>query len=182
MRILPILLFAFLLIGCKQQHQTTVVDENKTGTTNLIENTTGKATSYRSKKTKSDKRKYYDTNDQVIYEVKYKSEGFKLRTPSSNLLWKIKLYDDKIKISDNEENLNPFEIKIISKHEAKLVKDGVEIGRIKYDAALGIQQIKDDKVLTLKGKYTPSLLVDMISEIPEIQGSIIKDELARKGY
>jgi hypothetical protein len=61
-------------------------------------------------KEKAEKRKYYN-NGVLSYEVKGSEDGFKLKDAESKLLWKIKLYPDKIKISDNEENTNPFEIK-----------------------------------------------------------------------
>ena len=35
----------------------------------------------------------------------------KVRTPDGKLRWKVKLGDAKIKIADNEENKNPFEVK-----------------------------------------------------------------------
>ncbi|TWP29412.1 hypothetical protein ETU09_02915 [Apibacter muscae] len=61
-------------------------------------------------KEKEGKRKYY-SNGTLTYEVKIKEDTYKLKNSSSKLLWKVKTYPDKIKISDNEENMNPFEIK-----------------------------------------------------------------------
>jgi len=61
-------------------------------------------------KEKAGKRKYY-SNGVLYYEVKGSEDGFKLKNAESKLLWKVKLYPDKIKISDNEENTNPFEVK-----------------------------------------------------------------------
>lgn len=163
-----------MLLGCNNTVQTSQASPD---------NETSISVAYHSKMTKSDKRKYYNENDDVIYEVKYKPEGFKLRTPSSDLLWKIKLYDTKIKISDNEENLNPYEIKLINQYEAKLVKEETEIARIQFDAAQKLLHIKGETEKKLnKESYQPSILVDMISQIPEIQRNIIKEELNRKGY
>ena len=62
---------------------------------------------------KGDKRKYFYEAGNQIAEVKTKdADGFKVRTADGKLLWKIKIAADKIKISDNEENQNPFEIKV----------------------------------------------------------------------
>ncbi len=56
---------------------------------------------------KGEKRKYESV------EVKYGDEGgFKVRTLDGELLWKVKITPEKIKVSDNEENANPFELKI----------------------------------------------------------------------
>jgi hypothetical protein len=55
---------------------------------------------------KGDKRKYESL------EVKFGDEGFKVRTLDGKLLWKVKVTPDKIKVSNNEENQNPFELKI----------------------------------------------------------------------
>src|SRR5436190_18940894 len=55
---------------------------------------------------KGDKRKYESL------EVKFGGEGFKVRTLDGKLLWKVKVTPDKIKVSNNEQNNNPFELKI----------------------------------------------------------------------
>ena len=56
---------------------------------------------------KGEKRKYESV------EVKYgETGGFKVRTLDGKLLWKVKVTPEKIKVSDNEENANPFELKI----------------------------------------------------------------------
>ena len=55
---------------------------------------------------KGDKRKYESL------EVKLGDDGFKVRTLDAKLLWKVKISADKIKVSNNEENKDPFELKI----------------------------------------------------------------------
>jgi len=140
---------------------------------------------YTSKMTKSDKKKYYNANDEVVYEVKYKPKGFKLRSASSELLWKIKLYESKVKISDNEENTNPWEIKMVSSKEAKLVKNETEIARTHYDAETFTQSINFEDTsndTTKKDSYSPSFLVETINDIPKDQQKIIMAELKDKGY
>ena len=57
-------------------------------------------------KLKGDKRKYESV------EVKLGNDGFKVRTLDGKLLWKVKVAADKIKVSNNEENANPYELKI----------------------------------------------------------------------
>lgn len=140
--------------------------------------------SYTSKMTKSDKKKYYN-GETVVYEVKYKPDAFKLRTPSSKLLWKVKLYDTKIKVSDNEENLNPYEIKILGNNSAKLEKNGLVIARTSFNTEANTQDInflESDKSISFSQSYSPILLVKAIDALADDQKEIIMLELADKGY
>jgi hypothetical protein len=127
----------------------------------------------------SGKRKYA-LNGSVIYEVKRSDEGFKLRTEDGKLLWKVKKKDDKIKISDNEENKNPFELKI--RDEKIKVVDATDklLGEVKADAG-GV------KIVDAAGnaKYRSSILkaapyfgVAVIDAIPARERAIIMAELA----
>lgn len=139
-----ILLLFVGLVGCKGNTSVSVNGET-----------------YTSEMTKKDKKKYYDANKNVVYEVKYKDDGFKLRRASSALIWKIKLYDEKIKISDNEENLNPYEIKMLENNEAKLEYNDEVLARTTGDAVE---------------------LVKTIEVMPADQQEIIISELKAKGY
>lgn len=145
LKISAVFLIVFSVFSCKENTKVVAQD----------------GTEYTSKMTKADKKKYFDASDNVVYEVKYKEDGFKLRTASSQLLWKVKLYDDKIKISDNEENLNPYEIKMMEDGETKLVKNDEKISRT---------------------TAAPPTLVNEIKEIAEDQKRIIIAELEAKGY
>jgi len=90
---------------------------------------------------KGEKRKYESV------EVKYGDDGgFKVRTLEGKLLWKVKVTPEKIKVSDNEENANPFELKVKEQKvkvyapgekllgEVRVRGDHVEIGE-KFRAA-----------------------------------------------
>lgn len=69
-----------------------------------------------------EKRKYRrGAGGPPVCEVKPGDAGFKLRTTDGKLLWKVKLADDKIKVSDNEENANPYAIKTKYPDKAKVV-------------------------------------------------------------
>lgn len=81
---------------------------------------------------KNDKTKYYDPSGDVIAEIKYKETGFKLRKPDGTLLWKIKIKDNKIKISDNAENKNPYEIKK-KEGKYKIKRMEQEQGKVTFD-------------------------------------------------
>jgi hypothetical protein len=75
------------------------------------------------------KRKYTLDNGPVFLEVKPHEEGFKVRDANGSLHWKVKIDGDKVKISDNEQNANPFVLKNgkvldASEHELGRVADG----------------------------------------------------------
>ncbi len=83
-------------------------------------------------KRKEDKRKY-EVNGNIISEIKYKEDGFKLRTADGQLKWKVKFGDNKTKISDNEENNNPFEIKVNETGKAKIKQNDKQIAEVTED-------------------------------------------------
>lgn len=94
---------------------------------------------------KGEKRKYSDESGKVINEIKFKDEGFKLRTDKGDLIWKIKYDESKIKISDNEENKNPFSINLKSEENAKLKKEDKEIGKIIFNKEKKNIEVTSDK-------------------------------------
>ena len=128
-------------------------------------------------KNKPDKHKFY-TNGDFTYEVKFKSEGFKLRNKNSELLWKIKIYADKIKVSDNEENLNAFEIKKYAE-KIKIKRNDEELYTIQLkDASI----IANGKVVYTLSANAPSYAYAVIAipEIPEEHKIFILAELLAK--
>ena len=82
---------------------------------------------------KGDKLKYYDQQNSFKMEIKYKDSSFKLRNSSSELLWKVKTYDNKIKLSNNEEMTAPIEIKLKNDQKIVVYKDGTEATTIRID-------------------------------------------------
>lgn len=81
------------------------------------------------------KRKYTIGDGPVLYEIKpdTDSSGFKLRGADGKLRWKVKIAPDKIKISDNEGNDRPFELKVKEPNRVKVVAPvDREIGHVRY--------------------------------------------------
>ncbi len=139
-------------------------------------------TEYQSK-LNGDKRKYAVKSGDIIAEVKYKDDAFKVRKPTGELLWKIKLYDDKVKISNNEENLNGYEIKHSDSGKVKLKKEESTLGEIKLKAESKTVEISSStKSLTIETeKMSLAFGVLLIDEIPENLQYIIFSELIAKG-
>ncbi len=69
---------------------------------------------------KNGKSKYRDPSNQTVYEIKYSDDGFKLRTPTGQLLWKVKYKNSKIKLANNEEMKDAYEIS--QKGESAVIK------------------------------------------------------------
>ncbi|MCU1230343.1 MAG: hypothetical protein JWO97_3227 [Acidobacteria bacterium] len=90
------------------------------------------------------KRKYIE-NGTMIAEVKPgDTGGFKVRSADGKtLLWKVKREADKVKVSDNEENAHPFELK--TKSDRIEIRDGSgkTIGAVRYDAAKHLAIVED---------------------------------------
>ncbi|WP_299838629.1 hypothetical protein [uncultured Tenacibaculum sp.] len=128
-------------------------------------------------KNKPNKHKFYN-NGQMKYEVKFKEEGLKLRDKNSNLLWKVKIYPDKIKISDNEENTNAFVIRPYE-NKIKVKRNEEELYRVTINET---SVIVNDKIsFTLSSaqeNYAIALLA--INEIPDEHKLFLLAELLNK--
>ncbi len=88
------------------------------------------------------KRKYAIEEGAAVAEVKADSGGFKLRSAEGKLLWKVKFADDKIKISDNEENQNPYEIKAKG-DDFRVEESEARLGEVKFYADRNKVKVKD---------------------------------------
>ena len=134
----------------------------------------------RSESKDTEKRKYYNGSNQVA-EVKTKeADGFKVRTTDGKLLWKIKIADGKIKISDNEENQNAYEL--VKKDDgAKIEQNENKLGEVKFYTDRQKIKVKDasDKELFdgNTDKYSVAYGVLLLDKIPEDQRYIILAEL-----
>lgn len=121
---------------------------------------------------KGEKRKYEDV------EVKFGDEGgFKVRTLDGKLLWKVKVTPDKIKVSNNEENQNPYELKI-KDAKVKVYAPG--------DRLLGEVRVRGDHV-DVGGKYRAAGTsadafygVELLDGVPPRERAVIFAELAMK--
>lgn len=130
---------------------------------------------------RGDKRRYRRESDgAVVAEVKSSDSGFKLRTPDGQLLWKVKLSEDKIKISNNEENDRPYVLKtgyadkakVLDASEAELGNVRFQPERIKLKAADGSERFHMDST-----RRSAALGVLLMEAIPQEQRGILMVEL-----
>ncbi|MGE0821721.1 MAG: hypothetical protein AB7G75_10870 [Candidatus Binatia bacterium] len=134
----------------------------------------------------SGKRKYQNAAGETLYEVKYKGDGFKLRTADGRLLWKVKLKAEKIKISNNEENLNPFEIWAEDGQTLKAGASGRELGTVSLIKAPQSVQIygptKQERYRVETPQRTKAYGLLLLEEIPEVERYILMAEFVASGY
>lgn len=128
-------------------------------------------------KSKPDKHKFY-ANGKMKYEVKFKEESLKLRDENSDLLWKVKIYPDKIKISDNEENENAFEVSSYD-DKIKVKRNDEELYKVHLKGS--VVTVNDKKAYKLSSdqeSYVYAILA--IAEIPNEHKLFIIAELLNK--
>jgi len=131
----------------------------------------------------AEKRKYRTSEGRTISGVKFGDDGFKIRDADAKLQWKIKTYETKIKISDNEEGTNPTELKTSNDgKQIKVIEKGVEIATVKFYADRGEMKLKDAKsnetILETKAiKLNSVLAVLAVKRIPINQRAILAAEI-----
>ncbi|MFT5616991.1 MAG: hypothetical protein ACI85I_000207 [Arenicella sp.] len=131
-------------------------------------------------KLKGEKRKYYDGSNQLQNTVKYKSaESFKLRNQDEQLLWKVKIYEDKIKVSNNEEMESPYEVRLYD-DKMKVKRNGEELHVIRFDETDQFTKVGNEYVVREFGKsYALGIL--LIDDIPRKERFLLCAELLKMG-
>jgi hypothetical protein len=134
-----------------------------------------------------DKRRYRNAATGAAFcEVKISDTGFKVRTTDSKLLWKVKVDSDKIKVSDNEENRNPWVLKTKYDDKAKVLDPAEkELGEVKYYRDTGKAKVKDaagsELHVSESGRMSPAFGVSLMSGVPEDYRLIVMAELLSRG-
>ena len=131
----------------------------------------------------SGKRKY-DSASGAVAEVKPGDDGFKVRTPDGKLMWKVKFKEEKIKVSDNEENNNPFVLSL--KHAPRVeVLDSSEhsLGELRVDGST--TSLRDasggERFRVKSAKTSAASAIMLVEKIPLAQRAIIAGELYARG-
>ncbi len=128
------------------------------------------------------KRKYGLEGGSPICEVKSDSNSFKLRSTDGKLLWKVKIDGEKIKISDNEENANPYVLKM-KEDKVKIEENDMEIGEVKfYPDKVKVKNLAGDELFasnTTHRSVAYGLL--LMSKIPPTERGVIMAELFTRG-
>ncbi len=128
---------------------------------------------------KAEKRKYYTTEDQMAFAVKYVDGIFKLRDENDDLLWKVKVYDDYLKISDNEEMDKPFRIAFSDSGKLKVKVNGEEKYVIRFDQSAPRSKAGDYYLVNFKGSLATGVM--LIEDISMKQRLLLAAEVLRLG-
>jgi hypothetical protein len=127
---------------------------------------------------RSDKRKYYNASNAMVYAVKMDDDGFKLRDSNEQLIWKIKLYDDKLKIANNEEMYDAYEVKLRD-GKLKLEKNDSEIRSIRLSETAEWYEVEGKyKVHGFGQSLVAGILI--LDELKDREKFIIAAELAKR--
>ena len=113
------------------------------------------------------------------YAVKFSDDGFKLRDHNEQLLWKVKLYDDKIKVGNNEEMNGAYEIKLREGGKIKLERYESLITELRSDENAPALTVGDFSVEGCSGSLAPAIL--LIKDLKEFEKYILMAELRAKG-
>jgi hypothetical protein len=141
----------------------------------------------RGEEKESGKRKYRIGDGPVLLEAKPgDGGGFKVRMPDGTLRWKVKIGSDKIKVSDNEENRNPFELEPKGNERTKVkAADGHELGAVRFDSRVSRSTVEDASgkaLYTVDGAHpSPAYGVLLLDGIPETQRYVILAEILARG-
>jgi hypothetical protein len=131
------------------------------------------------------KRKYNIGDGPLMFEVKPGDSGFKLRMADGTLRWKVKLAPEKIKVSDNEQNANPYELKMRDGDRIKVVAPGDrELGNVRYDRTASKSRVDDaasKNLFVIEGKQSAAYGVLLLDAIPPPQRYILLAELLSSG-
>jgi hypothetical protein len=147
--------------------------------------TSGASRILRGETNEKDKRKYEWEDGTRVAEVKPNDDGFKVRTPDGKLLWKVKTNPDKVKISNNEENTNPFELEWKGQDRVKVTLGQTELGKMKFYGDRQKVKVKDANERELFESNTnhasAAYGVLLLQTIPKTERYIIMAELLARG-
>jgi hypothetical protein len=135
----------------------------------------------------SGKHKYELEGRGRIAEVKDNDDGFKVRTPDGALLWKVKLNNNKIKISDNEESENPFVLDFKADDRIAVTADDetTDLGKVRLYFGEGRVKVKDaaenERYTSDTSQYSAMYGVLLLDTIPEPERYIIMAEILARG-
>ena len=108
---------------------------------------------------------------------------FKLHAPDGKLLWKVKVTADRVKISDNEENKDPYELRT-KDDGARVERNGVELAEVKFyrDRQKTKVKVQEMEKFDIHGnRYSSAYGVLAIGAIPEQERAILIAELLPRG-
>ncbi len=119
-------------------------------------------------KTKGNKRKYM-MNGALVAAAKGDGDSFKLKNKDGELLWKVKLAPDKIKVSNNEDGNNAYVVK--SRPDGfKVKRNEDELGKVNFYG--------DKKKIKVKGATGDALFKANADESSALWAVLLMTDIA----
>lgn len=150
-----------------------------------IENAAGE-TLLQTKSRPDGKRRYKDLRDQVFVEVKDQDSGFRLEGHDDSLLWKIKRAPDRLKISQNEQNLLPEVLERTAPGLWSLPRNDMVYAKVRHDPKSGWIRVQDDqeevRYQIKDAPFSPLYGVLLIPNMEPRMAYVIMAELWLRGW
>lgn len=132
------------------------------------------------------KRRYKDLRDQVFVEVKDQDSGFRLEGHDDSLLWKIKRAPDRLKISQNEQNLLPEVLERTAPGLWTLSRNELVYAKVRHDPKSGWIRVQDDqeevRYQIQDAPFSPLYGVLLIPNMEPRMAYVIMAELWLRGW
>jgi len=134
-------------------------------------------------KTKGNKRKYMMAGA-LVAAAKGDGERFKLKNKDGELLWKVKLADNKIKVSNNEDGNDAYVVK--SRPAGfKVKRNDDELGKVNFygdKKKIKVKGASGDALFKANADKSSALwAVLLMTDIPEAERYIVMAELGARG-
>lgn len=134
------------------------------------------------------KHRYKDLRNQVFVEVKDQDSGFRLEGHDDTLLWKIKRSPNRLKISQNEQNLLPEVLERTAPNLWTLSRNELIYAKVRHDPDSGWIKVQDDRDAArylIKGATAPFSPLYGVLLIPNMEprmAYVIMAELWLRGW
>ena len=126
-------------------------------------------------------RDYQLDGSSNMYRAADRSYGFKVDTAAGrNTRWKVRLYPDKIKIADNDNDVQPRRIRVESPEKATLSgPDEEPLGEVDFDGKETVVKTPSgaEKYRRATGKLEPSYAVFLFDRMTPMEKYIVMAEL-----
>ncbi len=131
-------------------------------------------------------RKYKGPYEDARYKITESDDGFKVKTETGSLLWKLKRYDRRITIADNDEGVMKDALRQTKPDKWVLEWDGQEQGKIKRYADKNKLKVKDKggrELYVVKDQpLSPMYGVLLMTRIPREEAYVIMAEMWLRGW
>lgn len=123
---------------------------------------------------------YRTVKGDILFSVRHHADDLKIYDSKNKFLWKVKRYQDKLKISNNLQNLNAWQIKFKDKNKASIYSpDATKVYFIRTDGnKMKLKNSQGKALFELNSKILrPAFAAIIIAEMDQLIRLIIIAEL-----